>query len=130
LWLNITRQKTGSDAIIPILDEALNIVEKYKGTALGDKVFPMKSKCLISTHLKEIARICNVERNLTFHMARHTFATEICLTQGVPIETVSRMLGHKDLIVTQVYAIVTHSKIEEDMIALSKKINGKYTLVS
>ena len=130
LWLNITRQKTGTNAKIPILTEARKIIEKYRKTTQGEKIFPVKTICLLNRHLKIIARLCDIVGNLTFHMARHTFATEICLTQGVPIESVSRMLGHKKLAVTQIYAKVTHAKIEEDMIALSEKIKGKYRLAS
>jgi len=80
--------------------------------------------------LKTIAGQCGIERRLTFHMARHTFATETCLSQGVPIETVSRMMGHRDLHTTQIYAKVTHIKVDEDMNALSEILNGKYVLAS
>jgi site-specific recombinase XerD len=128
LWLNITRQKTGIFAKIPLLDEALKIIEKYREAAVGDKVFPMKSNCVINQQMKRLAEECGIERNLHFHAARHTFATEICLSQGVPIETVSRMMGHKKLSTTQEYAKVTHNKVDEDMEALSEKINGKFVL--
>ena len=128
LWLNINRQKTGIFAKIPLLGEALKIIEKYRGTASGDRVFPMKSNSAVNQQLKSIAELCGIKRRLHFHAARHTFATETCLSQGVPIETVSRMMGHKKLSTTQIYAKVTHNKIDEDMEALSVKINGKYVL--
>jgi site-specific recombinase XerD len=128
LWLNINRQKTGIFAKIPLLDEALKIIEKYRGTATGNKVFPMKSNSAVNKQLKSIAKQCGIERNLHSHAARHTFATEVCLSQGVPIETVSRMMGHNKLSTTQIYAKVTHNKVEEDMETLSEKINGKYVI--
>jgi site-specific recombinase XerD len=129
LWLNINRQKTGIFAKIPLLDEPLKIIEKYGGTASGDRVFPVKSNSAINQQLKRIAKQCGIERRLHFHAARHTFATETCLSQGVPIETVSRMMGHKKLSTTQIYAKVTHNKVDEDMEALSEKINGKFVLI-
>ena len=128
LWLNIARQKTGSTSKIPLLDGALELIEKYKGTASGDKVFPVKSCRLMNRQLKIIAQQCGIERRLTFHMSRHTFATETCLSQGVPIETVSRMMGHRKLSTTQIYAKVTHNKVNEEMEALSEIINGEYAL--
>jgi site-specific recombinase XerD len=128
MWLNINRQKTGIFAKIPLLDEPLKIIEKYRGTAAGDRVFPMRSNSAVNQQLKRIAEQCGIERRLHFHAARHTFATETCLSQGVPIETVSRMMGHKKLSTTQIYAKVTHSKVDEDMEALSEKINGKFIL--
>jgi len=127
LWLNINRQKTGSVSKIPLLDVPLQLIEKYRKTNRGnDKVFPMKRNDLMNEQLKKVAILCGVERRLTFHMARHTFATETCLSQGVPIETVSRMMGHTKLSTTQIYAKVTHNKINEDMALLSEKISDKY----
>jgi len=125
-WLNVTRQKTGSISKIPLLDVPLQLIEKYRGTASGDRVFPMKTATIMNLQLKSIAKRCGIERRLTFHMSRHTFATETCISQGVPIETVSKMMGHKELNTTQIYAKVTQSKEEEDMNALSDVINEKY----
>ena len=131
LWLNINRQKTGSVSKIPLLEVPLQLLEKYGGMRCGnDKVFPMKSNVSMNEQLKTIATLCKIERRLTFHMARHTFATETCLSQGVPIETVSRMMGHTKISTTQIYAKVTHDKVNKDMALLSKKIAGKYKLVS
>ena len=126
LWLNVSRHKNDNISKIPLLDVALQLIEKYRGTATGDKVFPMKSCGLTNRHLKKIAKLCGIERRLTFHMSRHTFATEICMSQGVPIETVNRLLGHNKLHTTQIYAKVTHNKVDEEMEALSEIINQKY----
>jgi site-specific recombinase XerD len=128
LWLNINRQKTGSASRIPLLDIPLQLIEKYRGTGCGGKVFPMKGGSHMNAQLKRIAELCGIERKLTFHMSRHTFATETCLSQGVPVETVSRMMGHRKLSTTQIYAKVTHGRVNEDMQALSEKLNGMYVL--
>ena len=84
----------------------------------------------MNRQLKRIAKTLHMERRLTFHMARHTFATETCLSQGVPIETVNRLLGHNDLQTTQIYAKVTHNKVNEEMQMLGEKLNGMYVLAS
>ena len=73
--------------------------------------------------LKEAAKFCGIDKPLTFHMSRHTFATEVCLSQGVPIESVSRMLGHTDIATTQRYAHVNKEKIGNDM----KRVSDKYS---
>lgn len=74
--------------------------------------------------LKEIADVCGIKKNLTFHLARHTFATTTTLSKGVPIETVSKMLGHTNIETTQIYARITNSKIGSDMQGLDKKFVG------
>ena len=130
LWLNINRQKTGNVSKVPLLKAPLQLIEKYKGAGSGDRVFPVKSCSLLNGHLKKIAKLCGIERRLTFHMSRHTFATETCLSQHVPIGTVGRMMGHKKLKSTEKYAKVTRNKVNEDMSLLSEKTNGKYVLVS
>jgi len=130
LWLNISRHKTATVSKIPLLDIPVKLIEKYRGSGSGDRVFPVKSSTQMNRQLKEIAALCGIERRLTFHMSRHTFATETCLSQGVPIETVSRMLGHKNMNTTQIYAKVTSNKVDEEMKSLSEKIRGKYVLAS
>ena len=78
----------------------------------------------VNSYLKEIAQMCHIEKNLTFHLARHTFATTIALTNGVPIETVSKILGHRKLSTTQIYAKVIERKVSEDMEMLQQKLSG------
>jgi site-specific recombinase XerD len=129
LWLNISRRKNENVSKIPLLDPAFRLIEKYKDSANGDKVFQLKTCSHMNEQLKKIAELCGIDRRLTFHMSRHTFATETCLSQGVPIETVMRMMGHKLLSTTQIYAKVTHNKVNEDMVALSDKLNYKYAFV-
>ena len=79
--------------------------------------------------LRHVARLAGLSFNPTMHMARHTFATTVTLAQGVPLETVSKMLGHKRIITTQIYAKITYDKIGQDMAALSEKLNSVFKVV-
>lgn len=125
LWIMTNRQKTNEPVRVPLLPKALAIIEKYKGhpQALAEgKVLPTLSNQKLNSYLKEIADMCNITKPLTFHIARHTFATTVTLTNGVPIETVSKLLGHTKLTTTQIYAKVIESKINDDMAALSARL--------
>lgn len=118
LWVVIRRKKTGTRSSIPILPRAQEILDKYKvdPTCLAEqKILPVYCNQRMNGYLKEIAIICGINKNLTTHLARHTFATTITLSQGVPIETVSKMLGHTDLKTTQIYSKVVDRKIANDM---------------
>ena len=126
LWIKTTRQKTGTPCEIPLLDIPLKIIEKYKGLTENGKLLPMLSCGRINKNLKVIGKICNIDRRLIYHMGRHTYATEICLSQGVPIESVSRMLGHRDLRSTQIYAKITNDKISEDIRRAESCIDSKF----
>ncbi|KAA6331065.1 Tyrosine recombinase XerC, partial [termite gut metagenome] len=128
LWIKTTRQKTGTPCEIPLLDLPKQIIEKYKGIAKDGKLLPMLSCGRLNKNLKIIAHLCCIERKLIFHMGRHTYATEICLSQGVPIESLSRMLGHRDLRSTQIYAKITNHKIAEDMGRVEARIENKFQL--
>jgi len=86
-------------------------------------LFPNISNQKLNSYLKEIADLCNIEKNLTFHLARHTFATTVTLTNGVPMETVSKLLGHSSIRTTQIYAKVVEKKVSDDMRTLREKIN-------
>lgn len=129
-WLNYTRRKTGERVSLPLLEPAERIVERYVSfheNKRDHKLFPMCANQPMNRYLKEIAKAAHVYKRVTFHMARHTFATTITLIKGIPIETVSKMLGHTKLSTTQVYAKVVDTKIMEDMAALktlySKKVD-------
>jgi len=127
----IERQKTGVVSCIPLLPIAQNILEKYRDSrfaGLDGKVFKMQTLSGMDKHLKYIAKAAGIDKCLTFHMGRHTYATTICLSNGVPIESLSRMLGHSSISTTQIYAEVTRMKINEDMTNLEKRIEGKYRL--
>ena len=120
-WIFIKRHKTDIPSNVPILPPALVILNKYKTQNNINGIFPMISNQKTNIALKEIARLCNFNKKLTFHCARHTFATTITLTNGVPIETVSKMLGHNNIKTTQIYARVIDSKISADMMKLREK---------
>lgn len=124
-WIILNRTKTGVRSAIPLLPQAIKILDKYEPPFIPDKdspILPIVSNQKMNAYLKELADICAVETKLTFHLARHTFATTITLTNGVPIETVSKMLGHTNLKTTQVYSKVVDTKIANDMSLLSEKL--------
>lgn len=123
-WIFTHRQKTESASKIPILPVTQMIIDKYENHPQclnEDKLLPILSNQKMNSYLKEIAGVCEIEKELTFHIARHTFATTLTLTNGVPIESVSKMLGHKNLRTTQHYAKVLDRKVSEDMKALKDK---------
>ncbi len=128
IWIKTTRQKTGTPCEIPLLDFPLQIIKKYRNLVPEGKLLLMLSCGKLNVNLKKIGKICGIERRLIFHMGRHTYASEITLSQGVPIETVSRMLGHSDLRSTRIYAKITNDKISEDMGKLEERISDKYQL--
>lgn len=97
MWLEIARQKTRTHSEIPLLPLAVEILRRYEGMMRGDKLLPMPCLSTMNAHLKTIAKRCGIAVNLTFHMARHTFATQHTLLRGVPIESVSHMMGHTSL---------------------------------
>jgi len=127
-WIFTHRQKTESASKIPILPVSQMIIDKYENHPQcknEDKLLPILSNQKMNAYLKELADICNIDKELTFHIARHTFATTITLTNGVPIESVSKMLGHKNLRTTQHYAKVLDKKVSEDMRILRDKFTLK-----
>lgn len=126
LWISTDRQKTGIPFHVKLLNIPILIIEKYRGLAEGDVIFPMLGQGRINYALKIIAKHCDVKTKLTFHVGRHVFASELCLSQGVPIESVSRMMGHKNINTTQRYARVNNEKIGNDMKLLSERLSGKF----
>jgi len=124
LWIMTNRQKTKVESNILLLDVPKMILEKYKGKLTNNQLLPILSNQKMNAYLKEIGDVCEIEKELTFHLARHTFATTITLAKGVPIETVSKMLGHTNIRTTQIYARITDSKISNDMQALAGKLQG------
>ena len=123
-WIFTCRSKTNTPSKIPLLPISNSIVNKYAGhpvTANSGKLLPIMSNQRMNSYLKELADLCGIPKELTFHCARHTFATTVTLTNGVPIETVSKMLGHKSLKTTQHYAKIVDKKVSEDMKALKSK---------
>jgi len=130
-WIFTSRQKTDTQSRIPLLPPALAIIEKYKDYPTccdSGHVLPVLSNQKMNAYLKEIADVCGISKNLTFHIARHTFATTITLSNGVPIESVSKMLGHRNLKTTQHYAKVLDRKISDDMTLLKDRIISKNSI--
>ena len=124
-WIMAKRVKTGAPFKIPLLPKAAILIDKYKNhyrTNDTSNLLPKLSNQKLNSYLKEIADLCGIKKNLTFHMARHTFATTVTLSNGVPIETVSKLLGHTKLSTTQIYARVVERKVSDDMALLKSKI--------
>ena len=125
-WIFTSRQKTDTDSRIPLLPQAATIMHKYidhpqcveKGLLL-----PVLSNQKMNTYLKEIADVCGISKELTYHIARHTFATTVTLGNGVSIESVSKMLGHTNIRTTQHYAKILDQQVSQEMVKLSKKLN-------
>jgi len=124
-WLITSRQKTDTDVRIPLLPQAEELIKKYQDHPKAvnhGTLFPVISNQKTNAYLKEIADLCNINKAITFHIARHTFATTVTLSNGVPIESVSKMLGHTTIRSTQVYAKVVEQKLSEDMHNLKRRM--------
>ncbi|MGJ8550940.1 site-specific integrase [Winogradskyella wichelsiae] len=127
-WIMTKRQKTNTIVKVPLLGKALEIITKYKDhpvTKVTESLLPIMTNEKLKVYLKEVANFVGIEKNLTFHMARHTFATTITLSNGVPIETVSKRLGHTKISNTQIYARVLEHKVSGDMKALKDILDLK-----
>ena len=121
-WIATHREKTGTPVNVKLLDVPLYIISKYSNTSANGHIFPVPRNSDCNIRLKEIAKACGIDKHLVFHMSRHSFAT-LALTKGVPIESVSRMLGHTKITTTQIYAKITNEKIGRDMDMFSTKLD-------
>lgn len=128
LWIRTSRKKTKVAYEVPLLDVPLYILDKYRDIAPERRLLPMYSNSELNSHLKKIAKLCGIDRRIVFHAGRHTYATEITLSQGVPLETVSKMLGHSRISTTQIYAKVTDEKIDTDTRTLDSKISERFSI--
>lgn len=128
-WIRSSRRKTGVEFEIPLLDLPLQIIEKYRDTAPDGRLLPIYSNSTMNLYLKRIAQLCDIDCPLVFHAGRHTYATEITLGHGVPLETVSKMLGHARIETTQIYAKVTDDKINADTRILNERIAERFSVV-
>jgi site-specific recombinase XerD len=127
-WIFTHRQKTETASRIPLLPIPQELIQKYAKhpqCVNENKLLPVLSNQKMNSYLKEIADVCGIQKDLTFHIARHTFATTVTLTNGVPIETVSKMLGHTNIKTTQHYAKILDKKVSDDMQTLRDKFNVK-----
>lgn len=122
-WIIINRHKTNVQSNIPLMEIPQMIITKYEGKTKDGRLLPVLSNQKINAYLKEIADLCGIKKRLSYHLARHTFAM-MSLSEGVPIESVSKMLGHTNIKTTQIYARITNKKIEQDMMQAADKFNG------
>lgn len=124
-WIYIKRGKTGTPCNIPLLSVAEKILNKYANNICRKQGFllPVPSNQKMNAYLKEVADICGIDKTLHTHLARHTYATTVTLSNGIPIETVSKLLGHSKLQTTQIYARVLDTKVSEDIEKLRQKLN-------
>jgi site-specific recombinase XerD len=131
-WIRTRRQKTDARANIPLLAIPMDIINNYCRLDLlmpEDPILPVLSNQKVNAYLKELADLCGIHKELTFHVARHSFATSVTMTNGVPMETVSKMLGHKNMKSTQHYARIVDQKVGEDMKLLAAKLKGGRSIV-
>ena len=126
-WIKTNRTKTDVRSNIPLLPTPLAILEKYKDhpeASHANKLLPVLSNQKMNAYLKEISTLCEIDKNFSTHLARHTFATTVTLTNGVSLESVSKMLGHKSIKTTQHYAKIVDRKVSDDMLLLKAKYNN------
>lgn len=107
LWISTNRQKTGTQTNIRLLDTAKHIIEKYHGMAEGNKLLPVPFYANCRHGIKSVAKLCEINKNVCWHQSRHSYATTICLSNGVPIKTLSKLMGHTSICSTQIYAKIT-----------------------
>lgn len=124
--LQFKKKKTQSLVKIPLLAKAEKIYLHYLNHCENDPyIIPHLSNQKLNSYLKEIADSCGIDKNLTFHLARHTFATTVTLTNGVPIETISKLLGHSSIRMMQIYAQVVEKKLTDDIAKLEEFLKKK-----
>ncbi len=126
-WIHIARLKTKVDCSIKLTEIPLRIIEKYRGEGKDGKLFYVPQTSSLSRSLKIIADMCDLGTHLTYYMSRHSFATN-CLNNGVPIETISKMMGHSSIHTTQIYAEITNQKVGQDFGVLAENTEGQYAL--
>ncbi len=123
-WLSLRREKSEQPVKVPLLAKALAILEKYKEYDVTNKLLPVYSNQKINAYIREVVKRCKIDKHISFHVARHTFATTVTLSNGVPIETVSKLLGHSKLSTTQIYARVLEDKMSNDISMLEQKLGA------
>ena len=124
LWIKTNRQKTGTETNLRLLEVPLRIIKKYEGCSEDGKLLPVPCYPNCKNGIKVIAKKCGIEKNVTWHMSRHSFATTVCLSNDMPIETLSKMLGHRSIRTTQIYAKITAEKVSNDMEKLSQALSS------
>lgn len=131
-WIFTKREKSKTSVKVPLLNKAKEVLEKYSDTGYGknkELLLPVYSNQKCNAYLKKIVGKCKIDKNISFHAARHTFATTVTLANGVPLETVSKLLGHRRLSTTQIYARVMEKKISEDIALLKTKLKLSHVTI-
>lgn len=126
MWISTTRCKTGSEVNVRVFAIPYAILLRYNPMNRTKRIFNLPSNGWCNICLDRIMSLAGISRHITFHSARHTFATTITLSQGIAIETISKLLGHRNIRTTQIYATITHSKLDGDMERLSKRLDTLY----
>lgn len=130
-WIRKTREKTDNICDLPLLDFLLDIIRRYENHRMCKSkgiLFPVMCNPKMNSYLKEIADFCGIEKEITTHIVRHTYATQVCISQDVPIGILCKMMGHRSVQTTQIYAKITNQKVNEDMKILSNRIENRYEL--
>jgi integrase len=126
LWLRTRRTKTGTPVNVPLLPIAIDILQKYKGyNEKNDKLLPVPSNQKLNKYLKELGHICGIEKILHTHLGRHSFASSVTLANGISLESVSKMLGHSNLVTTKIYARMMDSRVLDEMLLLQQKLKNQ-----
>ncbi len=129
-WLDMTRRKTGTEVRVRLFALPLAVLQRHPPATCDDRIFPLPGNGWCNKCLDRIAQAAGIAKRVTFHVARHTFATTVTLSQGVAIETISKLLGHKSIRTTQIYAVVTHSALDGEMNRLSQRIDSLYPQIA
>ena len=126
-WIVSKRQKTGVPFQIKLMDIPMQIIKRYKPYRIGNNLFNIGSHDVINRRIKEVAKLCGIEKRTSFHLSRHTFAV-LALNYGMPIESVSKILGHTNITTTQIYAKVTNTKLEHDISMFESRVSGRFAI--
>ena len=126
-WIVSKRQKTGVPFQIKLMDIPAQIIERNKPFRNGKNLFNINSYDMVNRRIKTVAKMCGIEKNISFHLSWHSFAV-LALNYGMPIESVSKILGHTNITTTQIYAKVTNTKLENDISAFEDKVSGHFTI--
>ena len=122
-WIASQRQKTGVPFKIKLMESSLQIIERYKPFRKDEHLFAIGSLDMVNKRIKRVAKMCGIKKRISFHVSRHTFAV-LALEHGMPIESVSKILGHTNITTTQIYAKVTSTKLEHDISVFESRIKG------
>ena len=126
-WIVSKRQKTGVPFQIKLMDIPMQIIKRYEPYRISNNLFNIGSHDTINKRIKEVAKLCGIEKRTSFHLSRHTFAV-LALNYGMPIESVSKILGHTNITTTQIYAKVTNTKLEYDISMFEDRVSGRFAI--